>query len=107
MLAYLREFLIARHRLAVEAVASSTATCRLQAQQRRLKLNRFNCLFWWSFVGLDQVVRSTRSRQARNGGLSASGRIPPVLDMAIPRAASGVAVEARDLIRRIKRNNPT
>src|SRR3954462_4678210 len=42
---------------------------------------------------LDQLVRSTHSRQARYGSLLASRRIPPVLDMAIPPAASGAAPE--------------
>src|SRR3954451_20104015 len=44
---------------------------------------------------LDQLVRSTYSRQARHGSLLASRRIPPVLDMAIPPPASGASEGGR------------
>jgi len=40
---------------------------------------------------LGQLVRGTHPRQAGYGRLLASRRIPPVLDMAIPPAASGAA----------------
>ena len=46
MLAYLRAFLIARHRLAVEAVALRQQLAVYKRKQPRPKLNRFDRLFW-------------------------------------------------------------
>src|SRR3954469_5367834 len=46
MLAYVRAFLIARHRLAVEAVALRQQLAVYKHKQPRPKLNRFDRLFW-------------------------------------------------------------
>src|SRR3954451_24983738 len=46
MLAYLRAFLIARHRLAIEAVALRQQLAVYKRKQPRPKLNRFDRLFW-------------------------------------------------------------
>jgi hypothetical protein len=88
---------------------SSTATCCLQAQAAAPKLNRFDRPFWvvvrqiwtnWSealiLVGPETVISWHR-------------RLPPVLEVAIPTAATGpkVTEEIRGLIRRMKRENPT
>ena len=109
-LAYVRAFLIARHRLAMEAAALRQQLAVYKRKQPRPKLNRFDRLFWvlvrriwanWSealiLVKPDTVVswhragyrlfwtwRSHRQRVGR------------------PK----VAQEVRDLIRRMKRENP-
>jgi len=111
MLAYLRAFLIARHRLAVEAVALRQQLAVCKRKQPRPKLHRFDRLFWvvirkiwtnWSeaviLVQPETVVSwhragyrlfwTWRSRQLRVGR---------------PK----VAEEVRDLIRRMKRENQT
>jgi putative transposase len=111
MLAYLRAFLVPRHRLALEAVALRQQLAVYRRRQLRPKLNRFDGLFWvvvrqiwanWSealiLVKPETVVswhragyrlfwrwRSRRRRQGR------------------PK----VAEEIRGLIRRMKRENPT
>src|SRR4051794_12104391 len=46
MLAYLRAFLIARHRLALEAVALRQQLAVYKRRQPRPKLNRIDRLFW-------------------------------------------------------------
>ena len=46
MLAYLRAFLIARHRLALEAVVLRQQLAVYKRRQPRPKLNRFDRLFW-------------------------------------------------------------
>jgi hypothetical protein len=46
MLAYLRAFLIARHRLALEAVALRQQLAVYKPKQPRPKLNPFDRLFW-------------------------------------------------------------
>src|SRR3954451_797000 len=46
MLAYLRAFLVARHRLALEAVALRQQLAVYKRKQPRPKLNRFDRLFW-------------------------------------------------------------
>ena len=46
MLAYLRAFLIAQHRLALEAVVLRQQLAVYKRKQRRPKLNRFDRLFW-------------------------------------------------------------
>src|SRR3954468_206473 len=46
MLAYLRAFLIARHRLALEAVALRQQLAVYKRKQPRPKLKRFDRLFW-------------------------------------------------------------
>ena len=46
MLAYVRAFLIARHRLAVEAVALRQQLAVYKRKRPRPKLNRFDRLFW-------------------------------------------------------------
>jgi putative transposase len=111
MLAYVRAFLIARHRLALEAVALRQQLAVYKRRQPRPKLNRFDRLFWvvirqiwtnWSealiLVKPETVVswhragyrlfwkwRCRRRRQGR----------PKVTE------------EIRGLIRRMKRENPT
>jgi putative transposase len=111
MLAYLRAFVIARHRLGMEAVALRQQLVVYKRKQPRPKLNRFDRLFWvlvrqiwinWSesliLVKPETVVAwhragyrlfwKWRSRRQRLGR---------------PK----VAEEVRDLIRRMKRENPT
>ena len=46
MLAYLRAFVIARHRLGIEAVALRQQLVVYKRKQPRPKLNRFDRLFW-------------------------------------------------------------
>ncbi|MFL6447992.1 MAG: hypothetical protein ACJ746_09930 [Bryobacteraceae bacterium] len=46
MMAYVRAFLIARHRLAVEAVALRQQLAVYKRKQPGPKLNRFDRLFW-------------------------------------------------------------
>jgi putative transposase len=46
MLAYVRAFLIARHRLAIEAAALRQQLAVYKRKQPRPKLNRFDRLFW-------------------------------------------------------------
>ena len=110
-LAYVRALLIARHRLAMEAAALRQQLAVYKRKQPRPKLNRFDRLFWvvvrriwtnWSealiLVKLETVVSWHRAgyrlfwtwRSRRQG----VGR---------PK----VAEEVRDLIRRMKRENPT
>src|SRR3954452_25261763 len=73
---------------------SSTAACRLQAQTAAPQAESIRSpVLGGHSSDLDQLIRSTHSRQARYGSLLASRRIPPVLDMAIPPAASGAAPE--------------
>jgi putative transposase len=111
MLAYVRAFLIARHRLALEAVALRQQLAVYKRRQPRPKLNRFDRLFWvvirqiwtnWSealiLVKPETVVSwhragyrlfwKWRSRRRRLGR-------PKVTE------------EIRGLIRRMKRENPT
>ncbi len=111
MLTYLRAFLIARHRLAVEAVALRQQLAVYKRKQPGPSLNRFDRLFLGGRSSdLDQLVRSTHSRQARNGGVLASRRIPLFWKWRSRRRPVGrpkVADEVRDLIRRMKRENPT
>ena len=66
MLAYLRAFLIARHRLAMEAVALRQQLAVYKRKQPRPKLNRFDRLFWvvvrriwtnWPEVCLSQMPK--------------------------------------------------
>ena len=45
-LAYLQAFLVARHRLALEAVALRQQLAVYKRKQLRPKLNRFDRLFW-------------------------------------------------------------
>jgi len=111
MLAYLRAFLVARHRLALEAVALRQQLAVYKRKQPRPKLNRFDRLFWvfvrqiwtnwaealilvkpatvvaWHRAGY-RLVWKWRSRRQRRGR---------------PK----IAEEVRDLIRRMKRENPT
>ena len=110
-LAYLRAFLIARHPLALEAVALRQQLAVYKRKQPRPKLKRFDRLFWvvvrriwsnWSealiLVKPETVVSrhragyrlfwKWRSRRQRVGR---------------PKLAE----EVRDLIRRMKRENPT
>src|SRR3954466_2998772 len=109
-LAYVRAFLIARHCLAMEAGALRQQLAVYKRKQPRPKLNRFDRLFWvvvrriwtnWSealiLVKPDTVVSwhragyrlfwTWRSRRQRVG-------------------RPQVAEEVRDLIRRMKRENP-
>src|SRR5689334_21923593 len=111
MLAYLRAFVIARHRLGMEAVALRQQLVVYKRKQPRPKLNRFDRLFWvvvgqvwanWSesfiVVKPETVVAwhragyrlfwKWRSRRQQLGR---------------PK----VSKEVRDLIRRMKRENPT
>ena len=111
MLGYVRAFLIARHRLALEAVALRQQLAVYKRKQPRPKLNQLDRLFWvvvrrvwtnWSealiLVKPDTVVSwhragyrlfwTWRSRRQRVGR---------------PK----VAEEVRDLIRRMKRENRT
>src|SRR3954447_20365794 len=108
--AYVRAFRIARHRLAMEAAALRQQLAVYKRKQPRPKLNRFDRLFWvvvrriwanWSealiLVKPDTVVSwhragyrlfwTWRSRRQRVGR---------------PKLAE----EVRDLIRRMKRENP-
>ena len=110
MLAYVRALLIARHRVAMEAAALRQQLAVYKRKQPRPKLNPFDRLFWvvvrriwpnWSealiLVKPDTVVSrhragyrlfwTWRSRRQRVGR---------------PK----VAEEVRDLIRRMKRENP-
>src|SRR3954468_12548274 len=91
ILAYVRAFLIARHRLAMEAAALRQQLAVYKRKQPHPKLNRFDRLFRGSFVGSGPAGPKNHSRQARYGSLLASRRIPPVLDMAIPSAESAKA----------------
>jgi len=109
-LAYLRAFLVARHRLALEAVALRQQLAVYKRKQPRPKLNRFHRLFWvvvrriwtnWSealiLVKPETVVAWHRAGYRLfwkwRSRLQLLGR---------PK----VAEEVRDLIRRMKRENP-
>ena len=110
-LAYVRAFLVARHRLAMEAAALRQQLAVYKRAHPRPKLNRFDRLFWvvvpriwtnWSealiLVKPDTVISwhragyrlfwTWRSRRKRVGRPKVAG-------------------EVRDLIRRMKRENPT
>lgn len=111
ILVYLRTFLIARHALAMEAAALRQQLAVYKRKQPRPKLHRFDRLFWvvvgriWSnwpealiLVKPDTVVSWYRAGyrlfwrwRSRSGG---TGR--PKIDE-----------EIRQLIRRMKRENPT
>jgi len=110
-LAYVRAFLVARHRLALEAVALRQQLAVYKRKQPRPKLNRFDRLFW-VFV-----------RQIWTNWAEALILVKPETVVAWHRAGyclfwkwrsrrqrvgrSKIAEESRDLIRRMKRENAT
>ena len=111
MLAYLRAFLIARHRLALEAVALRQQLAVYKRKQPRPKLNRFDRLFWvvvrriwsnWSealiLVKPETVVSRHRAGYRLFWKWRSRGQ-----RLGRPK----IAQEVRELIRRMKRENPT
>src|SRR3954453_9253906 len=96
MLGYLRAFVIARHRLGMEAVALRQQLAVYKRKQPRPKLNRFDRLFW---VVVRQIWTNWSEAlilsQAPNGDCLAWCRMPPVLELAIPPAATGAAEGSR------------
>src|SRR5438309_3418406 len=110
MLAYLRAFLVARHRLALEAVALRQQLAVYKRKQPRPKLKRFDRLFW-VFV-----------RQIWTNWAEALILVKPATVVAWHRAGyrlfwkwrsrrqrvgrPKVTEEVRGLIRRMKRENP-
>jgi putative transposase len=110
MLAYVRAFLIARHRLALEAVALRQQLAVYKRKQPRPKLNRLDRLFWvlvrriwtnWSealvLVKPETVVSWHRAGYRLFWNWRSRRRV----------GRPNVAEEIRDLIRRMKRENPT
>ena len=98
MLAYLRAFLIARHRLALEAVALRQQLTVYKRGQPRPKLNGFDRLFWvvvrqiwtsWSEALILVKPETVVSWHRAGYRLFWTWRSKP--------AASGVAEEVRDL----------
>jgi putative transposase len=111
MLAYLRAFVIARHTLALEAVALRQQLAFFKRKQPRPKLHRSDRLFWvllrqiwtkWSealiLVKPDTVVSWHRAGYR----LFWRWRSRPLL-----AGRPKVAEEIRQLIRRMRRENPT
>jgi hypothetical protein len=110
ILAYVSAFAISRHHLALEAVALRQQLAVYKRKQSRPKLPRSDRLFWvllrqfWKNWSKALVLVKPDSRRL------ASGRIPLVLEMALTRAVNRrpkMPEEARHLIRRMKRENPT
>jgi putative transposase len=111
MLAYLRAFLIARHRLALEAVSLRQQLAVYKRRQPRSKLNGFDRLFWvvvrqiwtnWSealiLVKPETVVSWHRAGYRLFWKWRSRRRRP---------GRPKVTEEIRALIRRMKRENPT
>ena len=89
MLVYVRTFLAARRRNGNGDNRSSTATRRLQKEAAGSQAESIRpAVLGSGSARLEQLVRSSRSRQARHGSLVAYRRLPTVLEMAISPAPS-------------------
>jgi hypothetical protein len=88
MLAYLRAFVIARHTLALEAVALRQQLAFFKRKQPPEAASIRSAVLSPASADLDEMVRSSHSGQARYCSLVASRRIPIVLAVAVPPASS-------------------
>jgi hypothetical protein len=111
ILAYLRAFVVSRHNLALEAVALRQQLAVYKRKQPRAKLDRFDRLFWvvlrrlwkdWSEALI--LVKPGTVVCWHRAGYRLFWRWR---SRALPAGQPKVAEEVRQLIRRMRRENPT